>query len=124
MITAREVLAERITTWVDSDGGLYDYVDKLINDLWRAGYRIVRSRYPLADVDAPGASLFFALHVPGLDPATVDPDEIADDFAACINEGMAHDSGAIMVSGIPGPQWLTSDTLANLRKALMPGTAA
>lgn len=117
MRPARDVLAEQIAVWVENDGGLYDYVDKLINELWRAGYRIVRSRYPMASPDDPSADLFLALNFPGVDPTTIDPDDLADDIASALNEGLAHDSGRIMVSGIPSPQWLTPATLANLRAA-------
>jgi predicted Rossmann-fold nucleotide-binding protein len=35
----RDVLAERITKWA-GDAGVYDYADRLINDLFNAGWEI------------------------------------------------------------------------------------
>jgi hypothetical protein len=57
--------------------------------------------------------MFFALSVPGVDPAKDDPDSIADDLVRIMNTEWPY--GTIQVSAIPSPQWLTATTLANLR---------
>jgi hypothetical protein len=114
--TPRDIIAN----WFKGDDQPYNHADSIIMKLWQAGYRIARSRYPQPDERKPATHLFLALAFPGLDPATTDPDALADDIAAAVNESFAADSGQVMVSGIPGPQWLTPQTLDNLRKAANP----
>lgn len=42
--THRDVLADRIETWADTeDWKVFDYVDRLLNDLDAAGYEVVRT---------------------------------------------------------------------------------
>lgn len=36
----RDVLVDRISTWVEEDEGVYNYADRLILDLYQAGYAI------------------------------------------------------------------------------------
>jgi hypothetical protein len=63
------------------------------------------------------SALFLAINLPGCGPDTHDPDEMADHLVAQIRgsgRGTPVDQ-RIMVSGIPAPQWLTPETLANLR---------
>lgn len=38
----RDVLVDRISTWVDNDDNIYRFADRLILDLYNAGYEIVR----------------------------------------------------------------------------------
>lgn len=41
--TARDVLADRIETWADTeDWHVYDYADRLLKDLDDAGFQVVR----------------------------------------------------------------------------------
>lgn len=68
--------------------------------------------------ESRGAFLFLALFVPNADPERDDPDALADDLVRTINGAGAPPYGdAVMVGGIPAPQWLTPETLANLRRA-------
>ncbi len=48
MKPARDVLADRITGWA-GEGSVYDYVDRLMTDLYDAGYLIALSRDPEAE---------------------------------------------------------------------------
>lgn len=59
--------------------------------------------------------LFFAVSVPGVDSSR-EADDVADELVAILNKGRKRDA-RVMVSAIPGPQWLTPETLANLRRA-------
>jgi hypothetical protein len=111
--TPRDVIA----AWFKGDDQPYNHADSIIGKLWKAGYRIGRSRYPMAGPDEPQATLFLALTIPGVDAASTDPDELAEDIATSVNENLAADSGRVMVNAIPAPQWLTAKTLANLRAA-------
>ena len=113
---ARDVVADTVRQWVDTDADLYQYVDKILNNLWRAKYRVVR-RVGAGPATVPGATMFLALHMPGIDPTTSDPDEIADDVAALLNDGEFLSDATVTVSAIPAPQWLTPATLAALREA-------
>jgi hypothetical protein len=109
-----------IAGWFTGDEQPYNHADSIIGKLWKAGYQISRSRFPMAGVDNPSATLFLALDFPGVNAATADADEFADGIALAVNEALAADSGRICVSGIPSPQWLTPETLANLRQPARP----
>lgn len=65
------------------------------------------------------SALFLAISVPGCGPDNWDADDIADHLVAQIkgSERTVPHEQRIMVSLIPGPQWLTPETLANLRAA-------
>jgi hypothetical protein len=71
--------------------------------------------------DQGGGTLLLALWVPGA-AGEPDAETMADVFAWCINEHR-HSSdfltrlGDVEVSAIPTPQWLTPQTLAQLRAA-------
>ena len=84
-----------------------------------------------------GATLFLALSIPGVDPS-MDPEIIADSIALVLNEDRVRNGGVdaaldddagfdrpevepVMVAAIPAPQWLTPETLANLRRAASAG---
>lgn len=58
--------------------------------------------------------LFLALLVEGAHPDH-DPDDLASDVAWSVNKDGR--LGTVTVGGIPAPQWLTPETLANLRAA-------
>lgn len=70
------------------------------------------------------ATLFLALSVPGADPDVLDPDDVADRLAAMLNLDVKRRlDDRIMVNAIPSPQWLTAETLANLRVAAAGGAS-
>lgn len=66
----------------------------------------------------PG-TLLLALYMPDADPTTADPDAIADDIADVVTAHVElYDNlTAAEVSAIPGPQWVTAESLARLRDA-------
>jgi hypothetical protein len=65
------------------------------------------------------STFLLALSIPGLDPDVDDPEEIADRIALTLTDHPVHGGtdkpGEVMVSAIPAAQWLTPQTLANLR---------
>lgn len=68
------------------------------------------------DPTPTGATLFVALYIPGIDTTRDDPDSVIDDLVALLN-AFRDDDKQITVSAIPAAQWLTAQTLENLRRA-------
>lgn len=69
-----------------------------------------------------GGTLLLALYIPDADPTVIDPDALADEIADAINDQQVpHGSYGLLspveVSAIPGPQWVTAESLARLRVA-------
>lgn len=110
---------------------LADITDRLRVEVGRLGGEGTAQPDPSRPVMADGAHLFFAVYMPDVDPQDEnnDPDMIADALVGIINEERVRNAGAdavgfdspevkpVMVSGIPAPQWLTPETLANLKRA-------
>lgn len=63
------------------------------------------------------SALFLALEIPGADGT--DPDDLADEIAFLLTKSINDlgRPGRVRVHGIPAPQWLTPETLENLRRA-------
>lgn len=74
--------------------------------------------------DDGNAFLFLTLMIPGADD-TLDPDMLADELVTMLNEAREANGGPygrIMLGLLPAPQWLTPETLANLRAAAQGST--
>lgn len=72
-----------------------------------------------SEIPAVERTLFLALTIPDV-PASWDADDLADHLARLLTDARQIEGaseGRVMVNGIPGPQWLTAKTLANLRAA-------
>lgn len=67
-------------------------------------------------------TLLFAVLFPedGIEDSDVDPEQVADELVAIINEERERNGGhfgPVEVSGIPVAQWMTRDTTARYRAA-------
>ena len=115
---ARDVLADRIQTWADTeDWHVYDYVDRLLNDLDAAGYEVKRKPVEQFKDDEQGAFLLLSLHLPDEDE-DYDPDAAADSVVAMLNRGRREAGKERISVGLwPSPQWYTPGVHDVLMKA-------
>lgn len=113
----RDVLAERIEKWAD-DWKVYDYADRLLNDLDAAGFEVrPKAHDPEADVEETGATLMLGIHIPEASEEG-DPDEYADGLLGSINNLRKSLGGErLMISLWPTPQWFSKGTMDVLRRA-------